>query len=163
MCLFCPLTKTFNVDEPHPLILPHEFLQPVEITILEFTHNTRYNHKLYNLIQNTPYEFSPSFDEHKINKALELFWPLLQSKYIIRLIAKLLTSSEVIHVVFPHGFFTNEKSIRNLKNYTNKVEQKLTILYNCFLFFSILHRHDHQKKKNETKNIIFFPGIINLF
>ena len=44
MYLFCPLTKTFNVDESRPLIVPHEFLQPVKIPILEFIHNTRYNH-----------------------------------------------------------------------------------------------------------------------
>ena len=58
MYIFCPLTKTFNVDESHPLIVPHEFLQPVEIPLLEFIHNTIYNHKLFNLIQNTPYELS---------------------------------------------------------------------------------------------------------
>ena len=55
--IYCPLTKTFNVDKSRPLIVPHEFLQPVEIQILEFIHNTRYNHKPYNFIQNTPYEF----------------------------------------------------------------------------------------------------------
>ena len=46
--IFCPLTKLFNVDESRPLIVPHEFLQPVEVPILEFIFNTRYNHKLYN-------------------------------------------------------------------------------------------------------------------
>ena len=59
-------------------------------------------------MQNTPYELSPSTEEHKIIKALELLWPLLQTKYIIRLIAKFLTSSEIIHDVFPYGFFTDE-------------------------------------------------------
>ena len=91
MFIFCALTKIFNVDESRPLIVPHQFLQPGEIPVLEFIHNTRFNHKLYNLIQNTPYELSPSFDEHNIIKAVELFWPFLQTKYIIRLIAKLLT------------------------------------------------------------------------
>ena len=108
MYTFCPLTETFNVDESRPLIVPHEFQQPVEISILEFIDNTKYNHKLYNLIQNTLYELSPSTEEHKIIKALELLWPLLQTKYNIRLIAKLLTSSEIMHDVFPHGFFTDE-------------------------------------------------------
>ena len=51
-----PLTKTFNVDEFWPLIVPQEFLQPVEVPILEFIHNTRCNHKLYNFIQNKQYE-----------------------------------------------------------------------------------------------------------
>ena len=109
MYIFCSLTKTFNVDEsPPPLIVPHEFLQPVEIPIQEFIHNTRYNHKLHNLVQKTPYELSPSTEEHKIFKALELLRPLLQTEYIIRLIAKLLTSSEIIHDFFPHGFFADE-------------------------------------------------------
>ena len=70
--IFCPLTKLFNVHESRPLIVPHEFLQPVEVPILEFIYNTRYNHKLYNLIQNPPYELSPSTEEHNINKTLEL-------------------------------------------------------------------------------------------
>ena len=108
MYIFCPLTKNFIVDESRPLIFPHEFLQPVEIPILEFIHNTRYNNKIYNPIQNTPYELSPSTDEHSIIKALELLWPLLQTKYIIRVLAKLLTPSEIIHDIFPHGFFTDE-------------------------------------------------------
>ena len=110
MYIFCPLTKNFNVDEYRPLIVSQEFLQTVEIPLLELIYNTRYNHKLYNykLIQNTPYEFSANTEKHKIIKALELLWPLLQTKYIIRLIAKLLRSSEIIHDVFPHGFFPDE-------------------------------------------------------
>ena len=101
MYIFCPLTKLLIVDESRPLIIPHEFLQPGEVPILEFIYNTRYNHKLYNLIQNTPYEQSPHPEEHNIIKALELLWPLLQNKHIIRLLAKLLTSSDIIHDVFP--------------------------------------------------------------
>ena len=31
---FCPLTKLLNVDEARPLIVPHEFLQPVKVPIL---------------------------------------------------------------------------------------------------------------------------------
>ena len=100
MYIFCPLTEAFNVDESHPLVVPHEFLQPVEIPILEFIHNTIYNHKVYNPIQNTPYELSPSTEEHKIIKTLELIWAFLQTNYIIRLITKLLTTSEIIHDVF---------------------------------------------------------------
>ena len=107
MYIFCPLTKLFNVDESRPLIVPHEFLQPVEIPILAFIHNTRYNHRLYNLNQNKPYEQSSNTEVHNIIKALELIWPLLQTKHIIRLLAKLLTSSDIIHDVFPQGFFTD--------------------------------------------------------
>ena len=90
MYIFWPLTRTFSVDESRPLIVPHEYIQPVEIPIIEYIHNTKYNHKRYNLIQITPHEFSPSSEEHKTIKALELLWPLLQTKYITRLLAKLL-------------------------------------------------------------------------
>ena len=58
MYIFCPITKTLNAEESRPFLIPHEFIQPIEIPILEFIHNTKYNHKLYNLIQNTPYEFA---------------------------------------------------------------------------------------------------------
>ena len=108
MYIFCHLTKLLNVDESRPLIIPHEFLQPVEVSILEFKYNTGYNHKLYNLLQNTPYEQSSNTDEHNIIKALELLWPLLQTKHINRLLAKLLSSSDIIHDVFPHGFITDD-------------------------------------------------------
>ena len=59
--IFCTLTKTFNVGESRPLVVPHEFLQHIEVPILEFIHNTKYNHKPFNLIQNTPYEFEPGY------------------------------------------------------------------------------------------------------
>ena len=59
MYILCPLTRTFNVDESRPLIVPHKCIQPVEVLILDCIHDTNYNHKLYNLIQNTPHEFSP--------------------------------------------------------------------------------------------------------
>ena len=97
MYIFCPLTRSFKIDESRPLMVPHENIQPVEIPILEHIHNNKYNHKLYILIQNTPHEFSPSSEEHKIIKALVVLWPLLQTKYITRLLAKLLTTSNVNH------------------------------------------------------------------
>ena len=105
MYIFCPITKTFNAEESRPFLIPHEFVQPIEIPILEFTHNTKFNHKLYNLIQNTPYEFAVGTEELTTIKALQLLWPLLQTKNIIRILAKLLTTSELIHDIFPHGFF----------------------------------------------------------
>ena len=104
MYIFCPITKTFNAEESRPFLIPHEFLQPIEIPILEFIHNTKFNHKLYNLIQNTPYEFAVGTEELTTIKALQLLWPLLQTKNIIRILAKLLTTSELIHDIFPHGF-----------------------------------------------------------
>ena len=105
MYIVCPFTKTFNAEESRPLIVPHVFIQPVEVPILELIYNTKYNHKFFNLIQNTPYELSVGTGELKTIKALQLFWPLLQTKNITRIIAKLLTTSNVIHDVFPHGFF----------------------------------------------------------
>ena len=86
MYIFCPLTKTFNVEESRPLIVPHEYVQPVEIKILEFIHNTKYNHKLFNLIQHTHHEFSIGTEELKTIKALQLLWPLLHTKSIIRIL-----------------------------------------------------------------------------
>ena len=108
MYIFCPITKTFNAEESRPFLIPHEFLQPIEIPILEFIHNTKFNHKLYNLIQNTPYEFAIGTEELTTIKALQLLWPLLQTKNIIRILAKLLTTSELIHDIFPHGFFPDD-------------------------------------------------------
>ena len=108
MYIFCPITKTFNAEESRPFLIPHEFVQPIEIPILEFIHNTKYNHKLYNLIQNTPYDFAVGTEELKTIKALQLLWPLLQTKNIIRILAKLLTNSDIIHDIFPHGFFPDD-------------------------------------------------------
>ena len=108
MYIFCPITKTFNAEESRPFLIPHEFVQPIEIPILEFIHNTKFNHKLYNLIQNTPYEFAVGTEELTTIKALQLLWPLLQTKNIIRILATLLTTSELIHDIFPHGFFPDD-------------------------------------------------------
>ena len=108
MYIFCPITKTFNAEESRPFLIPHEFVQPIEIPILEFIHNTKFNHKLYNLIQNTPYEFAVGTEELTTIKALQMLWPLLQTKNIIRILAKLLTTSELIHDIFPHGFFPDD-------------------------------------------------------
>ena len=108
MYIFCPITKTFNAEESRPFLIPHEFIQPIEIPILEFIHNTKYNHKLYNLIQNSPYDFAVGTEELKTIKALQLLWPLLQTKNIIRILAKLLTNSDIIHDIFPHGFFPDD-------------------------------------------------------
>ena len=74
MYIFCPLAKCFNVEDSRPLIVHHEYTQPVEVHILEYIHNTKYNHKLFNLTQNTPHEFSLSSKGRKIIRALELLW-----------------------------------------------------------------------------------------
>ena len=72
MYIFCPLTKTFNDEESRPLIIPHEYIQPKELPILEIIHKTDYNHKIYNLIQNTPHEILVGTEELKTLKALQL-------------------------------------------------------------------------------------------
>ena len=105
MFIFRPLTKIFNVEESRPLIVPHEYIQPIEIPILEFIHNAKYNHKLFNLNQHTNHEFSVSTEELTTIKALQLIWPLLETKNIIRILAKLLTTSDSINDIFPHDFF----------------------------------------------------------
>ena len=108
MYIFCPLPKTFNVEESRPLIVPHEYIQPVEITILEFINNTKYNHKLFNLNQHTNHEFSICTGGLNTINALEMLWPLLETKNIIRILAKLLTTSDLKHDTLPDGFSADE-------------------------------------------------------
>ena len=109
MYIFYPITKTFQDEESRPFLIPHEFLQPIEIPILEFIHYTKYNHKIYNLIQNTPHEFAVGTEELNIIKALDLRCKhSLQTKNIIRILAKLLTTSELVQELFPHGFFPED-------------------------------------------------------
>ena len=108
MYIFCPIINSFQDKESRPFLVPHEFLQPIEIPILEFIHNSKFNHKLYNLINNTPHEFAVGTEELNIIKALQLLWPLLQTKNIIRILAKLLISSDQIQDLFPHGFFPDD-------------------------------------------------------
>ena len=100
--------KTFNVEEFRPLIVLHEYIHPVEITIKQFIHNTKYNHKLFNLIQYTNHEFCIGTEELNTIKALELLWPLLETKNIIRILGKLLTTSDSMNDILPHGFFPDD-------------------------------------------------------
>ena len=58
MYIFFPVTNKFPIDDARPLIVLHREKQPIEITLLK-NHNTKFNHKLYSLIQNTKHEFSP--------------------------------------------------------------------------------------------------------
>ena len=106
MYIFCPITKTFNDEESRPFIIPHEFIQPIEIPILEFIHNIKYNHKIYNLIHRR--QKAVSTEELNTINALQLLWPLLQTKNVKRILAMLLTTSDLIHDIFPHGFFPDE-------------------------------------------------------
>ena len=51
MYIYCHITKIFQDEDSRTFTIPHEFIQPIEFPILEFIHNTKYNHKLYNLVQ----------------------------------------------------------------------------------------------------------------
>ena len=55
--------------------------------------------------QNSNYEFLAVTEEVNIIKALELLWPLLRTKTVIRMLAKLLVTSNTINTNFPQGFF----------------------------------------------------------
>ena len=77
MYIFCPLT---NADDSRPPINPHKYIQPIEIPKLEYINYTKNYNKLYNLIQNTWHEFSLNNEELNTIRALELLWPLLQTK-----------------------------------------------------------------------------------
>ena len=111
MYIFCPLTKSFDIEKSRPLIIPYEYYPPIDVHILEYIQNTRYNHKLYNLTQNTLHEFSLNNKEHNIIRAHELLWPLLQTKNVIRMLAKLLTSSDTIRTNFPYGCFDEDNPV----------------------------------------------------
>ena len=86
MYIFCPLNNSFSNDESRPLLVQQEYIQPTEVTILEYIPNTKLNHKLYKVFQNTCHEFSLQTEELKIITALELFWPLLKTKNIISML-----------------------------------------------------------------------------
>ena len=99
MYIFCPLTKTFNVEESRPLFFSHENIQPIEILILEFIHNTNHNHKLFNLIQHTNHEFSVGTEELNTKKAFQLLWPLL--------LGSTPTSEQIREIPFNHPTTTD--------------------------------------------------------
>ena len=102
---------SIEIDECRPLIIPHEYLQLIEVRMLEYIHDFKYNHKLYNLTQDTSHDFSLSHEEHNINRALELLWTLLQTKNVIRMLVKLLTSSDTSRSNFPNGFFDKDNPL----------------------------------------------------
>ena len=108
MYTFCPLT---NADDSRPPINPHKYIQPIEIPKLEYINNTKNYNKMYNLIQNTWHEFSLNNEELNTIRALELLWPLLQTKIVIRMLAKLLTSSNTIRTTFPNGFLEDDNAL----------------------------------------------------
>ena len=104
MYIFFPLTNSFSNDVACPLIVRQQYIQPIEVIILEYTYTSKLNHKTSNLVQNIRHEFSLQTEELKIIRALELLWPLLQTKNIIIMPAKLIVSSDTIRSRVPHGF-----------------------------------------------------------
>ena len=102
MYTFCLLTNTFPLDDARPIIVPQEYIQPIEIAILENIHNIKFNHNFYKLIQNYNYDPSAITKELNIIRALEFFCPLLRTKNVIRMLAKLLVTSDIIKTDLPH-------------------------------------------------------------
>ena len=74
---------------------------PIRPHFMILFHRTNFNHKRYNLTQNTSLEFSATTGEIDIIRALDVFWPLLRSKNIISMLAKLLVMSDSIKTKFP--------------------------------------------------------------
>ena len=89
----------------------HDYIQPIEIHKLEYFHKLKNNYKLYNLIQNTLRKFSLNNEEHNIIRALELLGPLLQTKNVIRMLAKPLTTSDTIRINFQKRFFEEKNPV----------------------------------------------------
>ena len=110
MFIFCPLTNNFPLEDARPIIMPHEYIQPIEVALLENIHNIKINHKLFNLIQSSSHEFSAITEEVNISRAFELPWPLLRTKNVKLTRAKLLITSDTIKTHFAHGFFLDPET-----------------------------------------------------
>ena len=108
---FAHLTNTFPLDDARPTTIPQEYIQPIEVALLEKIRRIKFNHKLYNLVQNTNYEFSATTEEIIIIRGLELLWPLLRTKIVLRMLAKLLVTSATIKTNFPNGLFPEPDSL----------------------------------------------------
>ena len=44
MYIICPLTNTFPIADSRPLITTQEFKKPIEVILLEYIHNTKFNY-----------------------------------------------------------------------------------------------------------------------
>ena len=152
MYIFCPLTKSFDVNDSRPLFVPHEYIQPIEITIVEYIHNTKNNHNIYNVIPITRHEFALDNEDLKIIRALELLWPLLQTKNINRMLAKLITSSDTSRYNFPNGILM----ITTIRKFSLKFQLTNKIKHSPFLLsFFKLHRSIILKKILTKKSQLF--------
>ena len=107
---FLALTNTFPVNESQPIIIPHEYIQLVELPLLGKNHSTNFNYKLYYPIQNTHHVFSVTPEQVKIIKSFEPLWHLLTTRTVISILAKLIMQSLIIGTNFPNDFFTNTDS-----------------------------------------------------
>ena len=88
MYILCPLTNTFPQEDAHPIITPREYIQLIEVALQENIHKFKFNHTLYNLIQNSDHEFSATIEEVNIIRALKFLRPLLRTKSVIGMLAK---------------------------------------------------------------------------
>ena len=102
---FCPITNNFPPEDSGPLIITLELIQPVEVALLQIIHNFKFNHKLYYLIPSSTLGFSATPEEVAKIRALDLFWLLLQTKVVIRMLAKFLKHSITKKTSFPNELF----------------------------------------------------------
>ena len=99
---FLPLNSTFPINDSQPIIMPHEYIQLVELPLSENNHSTNFNNKLYYPIQNSHHVFSVTPEDIKIIKAFEPLWQLLPTRNVISsMLAKL-----IIRTNFPNDFFS---------------------------------------------------------
>ena len=164
MYVFCPLSKCFDVEESSSIIVPHGYIQPIQVQILEYIHNTKYNRKLYKPVQITLHEVSLNSEDHKIIRALELLWLRLQTKYVILVLATLLTSSDTVRTIFPNGFFADDDPLKVLWSiWTKKLHKLLTILLKCLNFLFKIPPLNHLKQMKIKKIVNSFLNFLNSF
>ena len=96
---------SFPLDDARPIILPHEYVHSIEITLLEHIHKNKTNHNPYNLNQNTNHESLTLTEEVEIIRALELLWPLRRTKNVSPMFANFFITSDTIKTNFLRGFF----------------------------------------------------------
>ena len=78
---FVPSQTRCLLNNSRLIIISHEYIQPLEMPLLENNHGTNVNNKLYKLIQSThTYEFSVTPKGIKLTRELEFLWPRLKIK-----------------------------------------------------------------------------------
>ena len=111
MYIFCPLTNSFLLGDSR--LSSSQYIHPIEIALQEKIHNCKFNQILYNLIQHSLRKIPAVLKEVNIIRALELLLPLLRTKSVIRMLARLLTIYDIIKTNFPIEFLPTQ----NLRKY----------------------------------------------